>query len=624
MRKCVVLAVVLLAVLLEATRPMVATASPHVNHVASIPLRQSLVARALQAVNDQDEDALRPVLQASALATFQWIHAEATTHWQAGILTLPAHRLTAGPSQFVVFHAWHGCESDGDHIHPIVREGPDYLLGPEIPEFDPMGYAVRSHVLRVSLDIDHQVAMISDTISVDALDPKPPANILLRISQDFHVQSVAWAGKPLRFTQVGGVLAVAAPTKSEFHLVLNYAGVLNHQGSDYILRDEAVLNSYWYPHTARLPATSTVTVTAPAGWTAVGQGDLTSKIAAPDGTTTFVFKNQVPVCYQSLDLGEYTVTSRTMSGITLAVCLLKPDPDLATTCLDRLQSALHFFSTTFSKYPYKSYTIVETDGPFETPLEGYSMATFRRKDLPSVIAHEVAHTWWGGLVPCTYLHSMWDEAFADYSDMLFQESLQPQVPPGTELKPVDWGSAFNRVPLSMCHDTLDENQAETGYRKGSLVLKVLSAVMGHRMMLSCMREFLRTHEEGSSADWPDFEKAVALTTGRKYAQFFREWLDRTGLPSLAITSIKTTPTSNGGTDLTFAIVQQGAIYNLQVPVYIQLKDGNRVIAITDIDRAKNVYTITCPSQPVRIRLNPENTIPLSNVAGLTADIGNNN
>ncbi len=594
------------------------------NHVAPIPIRQSLVARALQAINDQDEDALQPVVVSGALRSFDWMHGEATTHWQAGILTLPEKSTLGGVHQYAIFHAWHGCESDGDHIHPIVHNGQDYLLGPEVPEFDPMGFAVRSHVLRVNLDVDHQAAMISDTIFVDALTSKPPSNVILRISQDFHVQSVSWQDKALAFSQVGGVLAVAAPPKAQFHLLLNYAGVLNHQGSDYILQDEAVLNSYWYPHTARLPAISTVTVTAPVGWTAVGQGNLTRKVTAADGTTEFVFKNQVPVCFQSLDLGEYTVTIRKIPGVVLAVCLLKPDPTLANTCLDRLQSALQFFSSIFSKYPYKSYTLVETDGPFETPLEGYSMATFRRKDLPAVIAHEVAHTWWGGLVPCTYLHSMWDEAFADYSDQLFQSSLQPEAATGTELKPVDWGTAFNRVPLSRCHDTLDENQAETGYRKGSLVLRALAAQIGHRSMLSSMREFLRAHVPGAPAEWSDFEKAVATTTGTSYAWFFREWLDRTGLPSLAVTPVSTAPSSNGGTDLTFAIVQQGPVYQLQVPVLIVLRDGGRVIAIPTIDRARTVLTITCPAPPVLIRLDPDNTVPLSNVGGLVANVGYKN
>ncbi len=624
MRSVLTRHIALLIILIGCWSPLVAKANNHSSRVATIPLRQSLVARALQAVNDQDEDALRPVVVPSALATFSWIHSEATTHWQAGILTLPVQPKDGSAVQLAVFHAWHGCESDGDHIHPIVRVGSDYELGPEIPEFDPTGFDVRSHQLNVRLDIDHQIAMISDTVLVESLEPQSPSNILLRLSQDFRVQSVMQGNRLVPFAQVGGVLAVAAPSKHLFHLTLKYAGVLNHQGSDYILPDEAVLNSYWYPHTARLPATSTVTVTAPDGWTAVGQGNLENKTRNTDGTTRYEFKNRVPVCYQSLDLGEYTVTTRQLPGITLAVCLMKPDSALATACLDRLQSALDFFSRTFSPFPYRSYTLVETEGPFETPLEGYSMATFRRKDLPAVIAHEVAHTWWGGLVPCTYLHSMWDEAFADYSDDLYQASLQPQITPGTELKPVDWGSAFNRVPLAMCHDTLDENQAETGYRKGSLVLRALAAQIGHRSMLSSMREFLRARVPGTPAEWSDFEKAVATTTGTSYAWFFREWLDRTGLPSLAVTPVSTAPSSNGGTDITFAIVQQGPVYQLQVPVLIVLRDGGRVIAIPTIDRARTVLTITCPAPPVLIRLDPDNTVPLCNVGGLVANVGYKN
>ena len=35
------------------------------------------------------------------------------------------------------------------------------------------------------------------------------------------------------------------------------------------------------------------------------------------------------------------------------------------------------------------------------------------------LVHEIAHTWWGGVVPNTYTRTLWNESFAEYSDGLY-------------------------------------------------------------------------------------------------------------------------------------------------------------------------------------------------------------
>ncbi len=574
---------------------------------------QNLRMRALQAVNGHSEKALASLLAPGAAHSFEWIHDEATRHWEADFLTLPASG-AKGSRLFLVFHAWHSCESDGDHIHPVLQTPGGPVLGAEIAETDPRGFRIASHNLNVTLQVPTQTALISDLITVQRTGRQVRANCLLRLSQSYKVEQITWRAKPLAFQQAGGIVAFTAPKADGFHLLMRYAGVLNHTESDYILPQEATLNSYWYPETARLPATSTVTATVPPGWIAIGQGNLEQKTVLPNGSSRFVYRNRVPVCYQTLDAGAYQTTARQDGGIALSICLLQPDPALAAKCLDTLQQALAFYQARFGPYPYRSYTLVETLGPFEAPLEGYSMATFTPRDLPGAIAHEVSHTWWGGLAPCTYLNSMWNEAFAHYSERLFARSLNPNASPTDRHPHFAWGKRLSELPLDECHDTLDDTQSEIGYVKGAMVLRALEAELGQQTLMKCMRYFLRNHKTGTAAEWPEFEESVDAVTGKDYGWFFRQWLERAGLPALQLTGIQAQPVP-GGVEITGQIVQTTPLYRLQVPLSVSLQGGAVASRVVRVEGKTTPFRILASAPPQQITLDPQATLPLATREG---------
>src|SRR5262249_51104631 len=193
-------------------------------------------------------------------------------------------------------------------------------------------------------------------------------------------------------------------------------GTVDHPGSDYINDREAVLVSYWYPHIARLPATHGVAVTVPKGWLAIGEGDL---VGRQDDTTssTFRFRNEIPTCFFSLDAAAYTATEREGGGRKLSCYQIRPDAERARQGLDVIEKALPFYEARFGRFPYSHYALVETIGPFGGALEAYSFATFSGGRFGAA-AHELAHSWWGGVLPNPYTRPMWHESFASYSHPL--------------------------------------------------------------------------------------------------------------------------------------------------------------------------------------------------------------
>src|SRR5688500_17195 len=324
--------------------------------------------------------------------------------WKLALLPMPGK---ASAEPLAVFYDFHTCESISDHIHRLVNTPSGWRFGPEIPETDTRGYRVRDHNLDVKYDLAKSLAVIVDSVTIERL-PGASEVCLLRLSSDFKLDAHNYAqNRKLPLTQAPGVIALEAPAgQKTFQVTLFYQGVVNHPSSDYVLPSESVLVSYWYPHIARLPAKHGVSATVPKGWTAIGQGELLGKQEKGD-EITFSYRNEIPTCYFTLDAGPYRITTREVNGRKFSLCELKSVPGRVEKSFADLIGSLEFFEKSFGKYPYTHYEIVETLQPFGGALEAYSFATFASGTIPGAIVHEVAHTWWGGVVPNPYTRTMW-------------------------------------------------------------------------------------------------------------------------------------------------------------------------------------------------------------------------
>lgn len=98
-----------------------------------------------------------------------------------------------------------------------------------------------------------------------------------------------------------------------------------------------------------------------------------------------------------------------------------PDESLLTA-----SRALSLFSEKWGKYPYKTYSVVQT--PFVQGGMEFTALTYIGGDLESsafkeVIAHETAHQWWQTVVGNNEIeHPFIDEGLAEYSTVLFYEN----------------------------------------------------------------------------------------------------------------------------------------------------------------------------------------------------------
>jgi aminopeptidase N len=600
-------------VVLAASSLLVPRANPAASGESSgIPAQGSdLVAAANSALAARDSAALTALAETSQ--SLAWIGERGLTGkpaWKFAILRLPTGQ--DNPQFLAIFYAYHTVQSIGDHFHRVVQADSGWRIGAEIPETETLGYRVRDHRVTARIEPKTSRCSFTDDAMVERAASATANLCLLRLSSVLAVESVnlrAADGKlaPIPYSTAPGCIAIAAPSKS-FTLALKYRGTYNQPGQDsYITTHEATLTSYWWPSISRQPATLSMSASVPKGWTAIGQGEPRGKTTT-DSTTAFSFRNDIACCYFTLDAAPYAITTRKIAGKKVSVCLLKADDARAKRMLDNFARALPYYNKALGPFPYTHYEMVETAGPFGGALEAYSAATYGPGSFGAV-AHELAHTWWGGLLPNTYLRTMWNESFADYSDEL-QSRMSgdgPKTPAlrGQHHEP-DYGRGLLRayaVPAMHAYDTSSGAHGAVGYGKGAQVLAMLEDLLGTEKMLRCMRRFIADHPRGEEADWPGFEAAVAKETGQDYGWFFEQWLNRGGVPIVGIANMK-----QAAGELSFDVVQEGTPYRLRIPIAIQLANGQTLRRVVEAQSLTDAIRIPVAPAAASVTLDPDGTL----------------
>ncbi|MCI0596251.1 MAG: M1 family metallopeptidase, partial [candidate division Zixibacteria bacterium] len=197
---------------------------------------------------------------------------------------------------------------------------------------------------------------------------------------------------------------------------------------------------YDYPNDQ---ATSEMIVTVPEKYLAVSNGELVSDTRS-GGRRVFHWRENVPhVPYLiSLVAGEYEMHAETTTVYageeTKVVPVLFYYPpgnkERAIRSFGKTGKMLRFFSEKIGvPYPYEKYSQATVDEFMWGGMENISATTQTERTLhdrrahqdfksEGLVAHELAHQWWGDLLTCRDWSHIWlNEGFATYFDNLFQE-----------------------------------------------------------------------------------------------------------------------------------------------------------------------------------------------------------
>ncbi|MBI2620136.1 MAG: HEAT repeat domain-containing protein, partial [Ignavibacteriales bacterium] len=304
--------------------------------------------------------------------------------------------------------------------------------------------------------------------------------------------------------------------------------------------------------------------------TALSNGRLLSTRENRDSTRTFHWSQALPHSNYliALFVGEYTAAPlRSAFGtIPLTAWVYAGQEDQARFVFERTPDMVEFFSNKFRfRYPWEKYDQVAAYdyaiGAMEnTSITGHNDRILRNPGqtdefapsfdsynsnwtAESLIAHELAHHWFGNNTTCRSLANIWiNESFASYLMMLWDEHRL-----GSEyLQSQTWRALRSYLqyvtdshiirPLEYRYfDSRDEiYNEETTYLKGALVLHMLRWILGDDHFFAALGSF-QNHYQLSNVESTDLLRSIEEATGQNVQFFFEQWIWGGGHPVLDVT-----------------------------------------------------------------------------------------
>ncbi|MEN6390355.1 MAG: M1 family metallopeptidase [Syntrophomonas sp.] len=187
-----------------------------------------------------------------------------------------------------------------------------------------------------------------------------------------------------------------------------------------------------------------VELNIPENYDMVATGDAGPPIIEDNGRQTYVIKAENARDFSLVLMYDYTRLQTSINKINVNCYVPNGQGDFAQPVLDKAASMLNYFNCSLGTYPYKQFNIAFV------PMKGfhgmeYSGMIFLSEDYlkgggldqsgEMVLAHEIAHQWWYGMVGNDQLKEPWmDEGLANWSAYKYLEDVEKVKVNITELK----------------------------------------------------------------------------------------------------------------------------------------------------------------------------------------------
>lgn len=461
---------------------------------------------------------------------------------------------------------------------------------------------------------------------------------------DLTIDTVTVNSQTASFTHKDGKLHVNLPEPAlrgmRFVLTVNYHGkpkdglilTTDKDGKPSAVGDNWPDRvHHWIPTLDHPSAKATVTfnVTAPAREEVVANGKLDHVETSANGQRTWTYSEGFPIppyC-MIIGVGRFARLEPAEKALTpLSYYVPQSEKDVAIKGFAPTIPSLQFFTQTIAPYPYEklamivgatrfggmenSSAIVFTSNLFNRRATARMSSTY---GIPannvSLIAHEIAHQWFGDSVTESTWSDLWlSEGFATYFAGLFVQRFE-----GEDAFQVYMSDAAARVfayererqtPIfdrdtEKLLDLLNPNS----YQKGAWVLHMLRSSLGDDAFFRGIRNYYEAHKH-STASTEDLRAALERASSQPLHNFFARWVYDSGHPQYELTwewlrkkDLK----------LTLRQLQPGNAFMDALPVKISTARGSKEILLQPTNK-HFTKTIRITDKPTHIEIDPHNVL----------------
>jgi aminopeptidase N len=378
-------------------------------------------------------------------------------------------------------------------------------------------------------------------------------------------------------------LSFAAPVKAGKHrLVIDYAGKINQQAIgmfriDYDKddggKDQVLATQFEAPDARRFApmwdepgkkATFTLTVTAPANravYSNMPQAK-TEPLAGGLQKVTFAETPKMSSYLLFMAIGDLERISKNVDGIDLGVVVRRGAGEQGRYALDSAEKILRYYNDYFGvKYPLPKMDLLGVPGGAVqfAAMENWGAILYFEKYLLldpkvsteadrqyvfSVVAHEMAHQWFGDLVTMSWWDDLWlNEGFAEWMATKTTGVLNPTWSNetgylGTRDAAVRLDSRSATHPIVQpVVDAADAPFDLISYQKGMSVIGMIEDYIGPDKFRDGIRAYMREHQYGNTVT-DDLWNALAKASGQKIDAIARDFTSQSGVPLITVETTK--------------------------------------------------------------------------------------
>jgi aminopeptidase N len=255
-----------------------------------------------------------------------------------------------------------------------------------------------------------------------------------------------------------------------------------------------------------------------------------------------------------LAAGELERLSAQADGVTLSVVTTAGKRAQGRFALDSAVDLLRYLNDYFGvRYPLPKLDLIAVPGGFGGAMENWGAITFFesrllfdpaasadavRRGIFSILAHEMAHQWFGNLVTMGWWDNLWlNEGFASWMQVKAAEHLYPQWQPwleGNEQKQVAMSLDARRTSHPVQKPVADETEAMAAfdaitYSKGAALIRMLERYLGEDVFRAGIRTYMADHAYGSTTT-ADLWRALEAASGKPVAAVAGGFTEQAGVP----------------------------------------------------------------------------------------------
>jgi aminopeptidase N len=310
-------------------------------------------------------------------------------------------------------------------------------------------------------------------------------------------------------------------------------------------------------------ATFTLTVVADKGDTAISNGRILDDKPLPGSTRHVISFSTTPkmsTYLLALAVGDWQCLGRTVDGVPIRVCATPEKKEGGKFALEAAAQSIHFYNQWYGiKYPFEKLDMLaipdyEWGGMENTAaifyrenallLDEASASIFTKIGHADVVAHEIAHQWFGDLVTAAWWDDIWlNEGFASWMERKPVMAWHPEwhveedeAVSAQQVIGVDSLSAARAIhgdPRTSAE--IKEMFDGITYQKGAAVLGMLESYVGPEVFRKGVNAYLQAHANGNATS-ADFWQAMAKVSGKPVDKIMPTFVMQPGVPLLTVSS----------------------------------------------------------------------------------------